>query len=137
MTDEFSKHPCLGQEWRRLLEAAEKTVILLFLCLGLVVSQSVMLVERLFVLRSGMRCFVERMCGCVCVVVYVWFLIIIMCPHCSPFCNDKTNSHRWRIVFGCLPALRMAQGPQRRSVAVSGVRLRCWLVCDGLQTLLS
>ena len=33
---------------------------------------------------------------------------------------NKTNSHRWRTVFGCLPALRMAQGPQRRNLAVSG-----------------
>ena len=49
---------------------------------------------------------------------------------------NKTNSHRWRIVFGGLPALRMAQGPQRRSLAVSGARLRGWLVCDGFQTLL-
>ena len=49
---------------------------------------------------------------------------------------NKTNSHRWRILFGGLPALRMAQGPQRRSLAVSGVRLRGWLVCDGFQTLL-
>ena len=48
---------------------------------------------------------------------------------------NKTNSHRWRIVFGGLPALRMAQGPQRRSPAVSGARLRGWLVCDGFQTL--
>ena len=49
---------------------------------------------------------------------------------------NKTNSHRWRIVFGGLPALRMAQGPQRRSLAVSGARLCGWLVCDGFQTLL-
>ena len=45
-------------------------------------------------------------------------------------------SHRCRIVFGGLPALRMAQGPQRRSLAVSGARLRGWLVCDGFQILL-
>ena len=42
----------------------------------------------------------------------------------------------WRIVFGGLPALRLAQGPQRRSLAVSGARLSGWLVCDGFQTLL-
>ena len=30
----------------------------------------------------------------------------------------------------------MAQGPQRRILAVSGARLRGWLVCDGFQTLL-
>ena len=49
---------------------------------------------------------------------------------------NKTHSHRWRIVFGGLAALRMAQGPRRRSLAVSGARLRGWLVCDGFQTLL-
>ena len=48
MEDEFSKHQCLGQECRRLLEAVEKTVSRSFLCLWFVVSQSVMLVERLF-----------------------------------------------------------------------------------------
>ena len=48
MRDKFSKHRCLGQEWRRLLEAAEKTISRSFLCLWFVVSQSVMLVERLF-----------------------------------------------------------------------------------------
>ena len=47
MRDEFSKHRCPGQERRRLLEAAEKTVSRSFLCLGFVVSQSVMSVERL------------------------------------------------------------------------------------------
>ena len=46
MRDEFSKHRCLGQEYRRLLEAAEKTVSRSFLCLRLVVSQSVLPVER-------------------------------------------------------------------------------------------
>ena len=35
-----------GQECRRLLEAAEKTVSRSFLCLGFVVSQSVMPVEQ-------------------------------------------------------------------------------------------
>ena len=45
MRDEFSKHRCLGQECRRLLEAAEKEVSRSFLCLGFVVSQSVMPVE--------------------------------------------------------------------------------------------
>ena len=42
----LSKHRCLGQEFRRLLEAAEKTVSRSFLCLGFVVSQSVMPVEQ-------------------------------------------------------------------------------------------
>ena len=37
----FLKLWCLGQEWRRWLEAAEKTVSRSFLCLGfVVVSQS-------------------------------------------------------------------------------------------------
>ena len=40
-------------------------------------------------------------------------------------------------MFGGLLALRMAQGPQRRSLAGSGARLRGWLVCDGFQTLLA
>ena len=45
MRDEFSKHRCLGQECRRLLEAAEKKVSRSFLCLWFVVNQSVMPVE--------------------------------------------------------------------------------------------
>ena len=36
------EHQCLGQECCRLLEAAEKEVSRSFLCLGLVVSRSVM-----------------------------------------------------------------------------------------------
>ena len=40
------KQRCLGQECRRLLEAAEKTVSRSFLCLGFAVSQSVMAVEQ-------------------------------------------------------------------------------------------
>ena len=46
MRDEFSQHQCPGQECRRLLEAPEKTVGRSFLCLGFVVSQSVMPVEQ-------------------------------------------------------------------------------------------
>ena len=38
-------------------------------------------------------------------------------------------------MFGGLLALRLAQGPERGSLAVSGARLRGWLVCDGFQTL--
>ena len=52
----FSKDRCLGQEWRRLLEAAEKTVSRSFLCLGSVVSQSVMPVELFNVSPSTVRC---------------------------------------------------------------------------------
>ena len=88
-------------------------------------------------LFCGAECVVVSMCGGACVIVYVWFLIIIICPRCSPFCNVKTYSHRWRIVFGGLSALRMAQGPPRRSLAVSGARLCGWLACGGFQTLLA
>ena len=45
MRDEFSKHRCLGQECRRLLEAAEQEVSRSFLGLWFVVSPSVMPVE--------------------------------------------------------------------------------------------
>ena len=45
MRDEFSEHRYLGQEWRRLLEAAEKEVSRSLLCLWFVVSQSVMPIE--------------------------------------------------------------------------------------------
>ena len=85
MRDEFSKHRCLGQECRRLSEAAEKTVIRSFLCLWFVVSQSVMLVELLFL--HGVECVVVWR-GCV--VVYVclctcWFDKKIIFPRCLPF----------------------------------------------------
>ena len=56
-----------GRSWRHLLEAAEKTVSRSFLCLWFVVSQSVMLVERLFFAEQNALS-LERMCGCVCVV---------------------------------------------------------------------
>ena len=67
MRDEFSKHRCLGQECRRLLEAAEKTLSRSFLCLGFVVSQSVMPVER-FVYVAGQN---ALLCGCICVVLMI------------------------------------------------------------------
>ena len=73
MRDEFSKHRCPGQERRRLLEAAEKTVSRSFLCLGFVMSQSVIVSRTVVVPRSRMCCLLERMCGCVCVVAYVFF----------------------------------------------------------------
>ena len=72
MRDEFSKHRCLGQEYRRLLEAAEKEVSRSFLCLWFVVSQSVMPVE-LFVYLAEREYVVVSMRGCACVVAYVWF----------------------------------------------------------------
>ena len=53
MRDEFSKHRCPGQERRRLLEAAEKTVSRSFLCLGFVVSQSVIPAELSGVIPGG------------------------------------------------------------------------------------
>ena len=72
MRDEISKQRCPGQERRRLLEAAEKTVSRSFLCLWFVVSQSVMLVERLFFAeQNALLCGEDVwlcMCGCVCVV---------------------------------------------------------------------
>ena len=66
MRDEFSKHRCLGQEFCRLLEDAEKTVSRSFLCLWFVVSQSVMPVE-LFVYLAE-----QNALSGACVVVYVW-----------------------------------------------------------------
>ena len=54
MRDEFSKHRCLAQECRRLLEAAEKKVSRSFLCLWFVVSQSVLPTKLSGVMRGGM-----------------------------------------------------------------------------------
>ena len=126
MRDEFSKHRCPGQERRRLLEAAEKTVGRSFLCLGIVVSQSV-IVSPTACLFCGTECVVCVVVVCVikitCRIVHNIFLMFI-------------TSHRWQKVFGSLPALRMAQGPQRRRLAMSGARLLGWLACDGFQTLL-
>ena len=69
MRDEFSKHRCPGQEWRRLLEAAKRTVSRSFLCLEFVVSRSVMPVELNCVICGGIvRC---RKCMCECMRVYV------------------------------------------------------------------
>ena len=59
MRDEFSKHRYPGQERRRLLEAAEKTVSRSFLCLGFVVSQSVIV--------SRTACL---FCICICICLY-------------------------------------------------------------------
>ena len=72
----LSKHRCLGQERRRLLEAAEKTVSRSFIVFWLR-RESVSHASGTVVYFADprMRCRVERMCGCVCVVVYVWFLI--------------------------------------------------------------
>ena len=62
--DEFSKHRCPGQKRRRLLEAAEKTVSPSFLCLGFVVSQSV-IVSRTACLFCGAECVVCVVVVCV------------------------------------------------------------------------
>ena len=49
----MSKHRCPGQEWRRLLEAAKRTVSRSFLCLVFVESRSVMLAELSCVICGG------------------------------------------------------------------------------------
>ena len=74
MRDEFSKHRCLGQECRRLLEVAEKTVSCSFLCLGFVVSRSV-IVSRTACLFCGAECVVCVMV--VCVIIIIIIIIII------------------------------------------------------------
>ena len=56
--DKFSKHLCPGQDRRRLLEAAKKTVSRSFLCLGFLVSQSVIVSQTacLFAVQSAFMC---------------------------------------------------------------------------------
>ena len=76
MRDEFSKHRCLGQEFCRLLEDAEKTVSRSLLCLWFVVSQSVMLVKRLFFAEQNALLCGEDMWLCMCGCVHVGFDII-------------------------------------------------------------
>ena len=58
-----------------MLEAAEKTVIRSFLCLGFVINQSV-IVSQTACLFCGTECIV-------CVVVVC--VIQITCPHCSQY----------------------------------------------------
>ena len=89
-----------GQERRRLLEAAEKTVSRSILCLGFVVSQSVMPVEQLCLSRSRMRCREDLrlcMCGSVCVVFLI--VIIIFCNVCKLRCSICfiLNSHHHQL----------------------------------------
>ena len=102
MIDEFSKHRCLGQEWHRLLEAVEKTVSRSFLYLWFVVSQSVMLVERLFfrgaecvVMWRG--CVVVYVCLCVCVCVSVSVCVCVCvkakCVNISARIATKLHTH--------------------------------------------
>ena len=69
MRDEFSKHRCPGQERRRLLEAAKRTVSRSFLCLGLVVIWSVMPAEMSCVICGGIVLLPQvyvRVYACVC-----------------------------------------------------------------------
>ena len=75
MRDEFLKHRCSGQERRRLLEAAEKTVSRSFLCLGFVVSQSV-IVNRTACLFCGAECFVCVVVVCVIIIIIIIIIII-------------------------------------------------------------
>ena len=89
MRDEFSKHQCLGQECRRLLEAAERGVGRSFLCLWFVVSQSVMLVERLFFRRAECVLCGEDVWLCMCACVRVGFLKKNNMPALLAFsCNE-------------------------------------------------
>ena len=72
MRDELSKHRCLGQECRRLLEAAEKIVSRSFLCLGFVVSQSV-IASRTACLFCVAECVARCMCGGWCEYYYYYY----------------------------------------------------------------
>ena len=65
------RQQCLGQELRRLLEAAEKTVSRSLLCMGFVVSQSVTAVER-FVCFAGQSVLWRE-----CAVVFVILILKI------------------------------------------------------------
>ena len=73
-----------------MLEAAEKTVSRSFLCLWFVVSQSVMLVERLFFVEQNALS-LERISGCVCVV----FIIIIIMRKGSLARPDSNLRHQF------------------------------------------
>ena len=68
MRDAFSKHRCPGQEWRRLLEAAKRTVSRSFLCLVFLVSRSVMPAELSCYMRrySALPQVYVRVYACVC-----------------------------------------------------------------------
>ena len=61
----------LGRNWQSLLEAAEKEVSRSFLCL--VRRESVSHASLTVCLSRGAECVVVSMCGCACVVAYVWF----------------------------------------------------------------
>ena len=65
----FSKHRCPGQEWRRLLEVAKRTVSRSFLFLGFVASRSVMPAELSGVICGGIVLLPQvyvRVHACVC-----------------------------------------------------------------------
>ena len=122
MRDEFSKHRCLGQEWRRLLEAAKRTVSRSFLCLLFFVRELVSHASRIE--WCNMRRY-SAFAACVC-DVYVCVCVCERCGLFREFCWTARIASfvliiiirtLWRYGEDGLPALRMAVvGPQRRSV---------------------
>ena len=77
-----------------MLEAAEKTVRRSFLCLGFVVSQSVMLVERLFSAEQNALLCGEDVSLCMCACVRVGFdkkirKIIFKVRPCTSGCKSE------------------------------------------------
>ena len=64
--------------------------------MSVVRRESVSHASRTVCLSRQAECVVVSMCGCACVVAYVWFLIII-CPSCSPFCNNNNNNNNNKI----------------------------------------
>ena len=73
----LSKHRCLGQECRRLLEAAEKGGKS-FIPVSEVRRESVSHASRTVCVFRGAECVVVRICGCVCAIVYAYIFFIIM-----------------------------------------------------------
>ena len=71
MRDELLEHWCPGQDWRRLLEAAKKTVSRSFLCLRFFVSQSVMPARLSGVICGGLVLLPHVYVTCMCVHVNV------------------------------------------------------------------
>ena len=91
MRDEFSKHQCLGQDHRRLLEAPEETVSRSFLCLGFIVGQSV-IVSQTACLFCGAECVVRVV---VCVIKIIVILVIII----SETCHARKQIHDQESLF--------------------------------------
>ena len=112
-----------------MLEAAEKTVSCSFLCLGFVVSQSVMPVE-LFCCFAGQSALWRE-----CVVVYV---IIIYMPALFAF---PSNVYLFAPMAKCgWLSSGTVNGPGSSApewLGLSGARLRGWLACGRFQTLLA